>query len=75
MDARHYDPKVLVKARQDARKTQQDVAEDLKVDRQTIYRAEAGTNVSYELLAGMCKVYGLPMTDVILPYPELASAV
>lgn len=74
MDRRHYDPDKLKAARTAAGKTQQGVANELKVDRQTIFRAEAGTSASFELLASMCLLYGLAVTDVVLPHPDIAPA-
>jgi len=74
MDSRHYYSSKLIDAREKNKRTQQEVADLLNVDRQTIYRAEAGKNASFELLAGMCRVYGLPMTDVIIPHPEITAA-
>lgn len=74
MDARHYNHSKLVEARELLGKTQQDIADELSVDRQTIYRAEAGKAVSYELLAQMCAFYRMPMTLVVIDFPELATA-
>jgi transcriptional regulator with XRE-family HTH domain len=74
MDVRHYDPAKLAEARKVNNLTQQDVANALNVDRQTIYRAESGITASYEILAALCKLYKLPMTAVILPYPDIALA-
>ena len=75
MDSRHYNPKILVEAREKKRKTQQNIADLLKVDRQTIYRVEAGTSASFEILASICGVYEIPLTDVIYPYPNSLNAV
>lgn len=74
MDARHYNHRKLVEARELRGKTQQHIADELNVDRQTIYRAEAGKSVSFELLSDLCVYYQLPMTTVILPFPEAAAA-
>lgn len=68
MDATHYDPQKLVKARELLDKTQQEIATELNVDRQTIYRAEAGASVSYELLSKMCAFYRIPMTNIVYPF-------
>lgn len=75
MDSRHYDPTKLIAAREQDGKSQEWIAKALRVNRQTIYRAEAGKNASFELLAAYCALYAIPMTDVIFPFPELASAV
>lgn len=72
MDSRHYDPAKLASGRRSANLTQQQVAEAINKDRQTIYRAEAGTNASFELLAELCRLYKIPVTDVILPHPDLS---
>jgi transcriptional regulator with XRE-family HTH domain len=74
MDAKHYNPKILVKAREEKQKTQQNIADLLKVDRQTIYRVEAGITASYDILAAICAVYELPLTEVIYPFPNVAIA-
>jgi len=74
MDSRHYYHSKLAEARELRGKSQQEIADELKVDRQTIYRAEAGKSVSYELLAALCGLYEIPMTNVIVARPELAPA-
>lgn len=71
MDAKHYYCQKLVDARMLRGKTQQEIAEALNVDRQTIYRAERGQAVSYELLAELCGHYEIPMTNIIVPTPDL----
>jgi transcriptional regulator with XRE-family HTH domain len=73
MDSTHYNPRKLVEARELQGKTQQQIADILNVDRQTIYRAEAGKSVSFELLAQLCRHYQMPVTGVIVPFPETAS--
>ncbi len=73
MDSRHYNHSKLIEARELLGKTQQDIADELNVDRQTIYRAEAGKSVSYELLAALCAYYRVPMNTVVIPFPDLAT--
>ena len=73
MDSKHYNPQKLIDARELRGKTQQEIASELNVDSQTIYRAEAGKNVSIDLLGKMCNYYGMPVTTVILPYPEAVA--
>jgi DNA-binding XRE family transcriptional regulator len=73
MDSRHYDPAKLIAAREGDGKSQEEIAKALNVNRQTIYRAEAGKNASFELLASYCAIYAIPVTDVINPFPELAT--
>lgn len=75
MDLRHYDPAKLIAAREEEGKSQEEIAAALNVNRQTIYRAEAGKNASFELLAAYCALYGIPVTDVINPHPDLAAVV
>lgn len=73
MDSRHYNPTKLVAARELRNKTQQQIAQALNVDRQTVWRIESGKNISYELLAQACNLYGLAVTEVLIPYPELTK--
>lgn len=71
MDSRHYNPQKLIDARVLQGKSQQQIAEEVKVDRQTIYRAEAGTSISFELLSKLCAHYQMPVTLVIFPFPVI----
>ncbi len=73
MDSKHYFPHKLTEARKLQGKTVRDVADQLQVERQTIYRAEAGQSVSYELLAALCSIYGIPMNTIVAPFPEAAT--
>lgn len=73
MDSRHYHFDKLGEARELLGKTQQDIADALKVDRQTIFRAEAGRSVSYDLLTRLCGYYRIPMTSIIVAFPEGAT--
>lgn len=75
MDMRHYDPRPLIAARTAAGKSQEETAESLKVNRQTVYRIEAGISVSFELLSAYCSLYGIPVTSVIYPFTQDAAAV
>jgi transcriptional regulator with XRE-family HTH domain len=70
MDSRHYYNQKLIDARQLRGKSQQEIADAVKVDRQTIYRAESGKNASYDLLADLCRLYEIPMTNIIIARPE-----
>lgn len=74
MDSRHYHYQKLTEARELQGKTQQDVADELNVDRQTVYRAEAGKAASYELLVKLAALYRLPMTVLIIDFPEVAAS-
>lgn len=73
MDQTHYDHRKLEEARNLLGKSQQEIAEEIGVDRQTIYRAEAGKNASYDLLVKLCRFYRIPMTNLVHPFPEIAS--
>jgi DNA-binding XRE family transcriptional regulator len=73
MNAQHYNPDKLVKWREETGETQDKIAEKLNVDRNTIYRAEAGKVASYELLANLCKIYGKSMHDLIYAEPVTIS--
>lgn len=74
MDSKHYNAKQLVKLRQDLRLSQQQVANAVSVDRQTIYRVEAGRSTSYELLAQLCAYYKIPMHEILYSFPETVAA-
>ena len=74
MNATHYDPDKLVQARELRGETQQQIADALNVDRQTIYRAEQGKSISYELLAKLCGYYSIPMVNILKPIDSLAAA-
>ncbi|MGE3953535.1 MAG: helix-turn-helix transcriptional regulator [Pyrinomonadaceae bacterium] len=73
MDSRHYLHFKLIEARKLIGKSQQAIADEMGVDRQTIYRAEKGESVSYELLAQMCAYYRIPMNTVVIPFPEILA--
>lgn len=73
MNLNHYDPKKLKDARKLIGMSLQEVATIIGVDRQTIYRAEAGQSVSYELLASLCGFYRIPMTGIVYPNPPLSK--
>lgn len=67
MNARHYDHSKLKELRKSRDLTQDQVAEALNVDRQTIYRAEGGLTAGYDLLCDMCDLYGVSIISVIYP--------
>jgi transcriptional regulator with XRE-family HTH domain len=73
MDARHYDPRKLTEARELMGKSQQEIADEINVDRQTIYRVEAGKSASYDVLALLCVFYRVPITTIIRPFPLAES--
>lgn len=74
MDSKQYDPAPLIRSRKYLQKTQQQIADAVNVDRQTIYRAEAGKDVSFNLLVKLCTLYELPVTAVVRANPEIAAA-
>jgi transcriptional regulator with XRE-family HTH domain len=74
MNSAFYDHKKLEDARKLRGLSQLEVAELMEVNRISIIRAEAGTNASYTLLARLCKFYGIPMTNIVKPFPVLDPA-
>ena len=73
MNSNHYNPSALVKWRNEAGQTQDQIARELSVDRNTISRAETGKNASFELLTGLCKLYGKTMHELIHSEPAAAK--
>ena len=71
MDARHYKHDELAALRGD--KTQEEVAKIIGVKRLTIIRAESGVVASYELLCNLAKLYNVPVTSLLYPYPQQAE--
>lgn len=69
MDKRHFDPDRLKRLRQSRGETQEQVAIALNVNRQTIYRAEAGNGIPYELLCDLAAHYGVPVVSFLHPVP------
>jgi transcriptional regulator with XRE-family HTH domain len=67
MNARHYDHDKLKKLRESRNLTQKQVAVAVNVDRQTVYRAEAGDQAGYDLLCDLCELYGVSILAVIRP--------
>lgn len=80
MDTRHYDPNKLKQLRLEKSKregteiTQQAVAKVLNVHRQTIYRAEYGLDVPYELLCDLANYYQVPVVSLLHPVPLESAA-
>lgn len=76
MNANHYDPEKLKQLRSQKSKgvtseiTQQMVADALGVQRQTIYRAENGIDVSYELLCELAAYYDVEVVSLLYPTPK-----
>jgi len=70
----HYYNTKLKDARTARKLSMQNVADELGVDRQTVFRAEAGKSAGYELLVQMCGLYEIPMNEIVVPKPEAAAA-
>lgn len=69
MNARHFDPKKLKELRRNHRLTQEAVAERIGVHRQTVYRAEKGLDIPYELLCDLSGVYDVEVVSLLYPKP------
>ena len=69
MNSRHYDPDKLKCLREQRGETQENVAKALHVHRQTIYRAENGLDVPYELLCDLAKHYEIEVIRLLHPTP------
>lgn len=76
MNSTHYDPEKLKRLRAEKSfrdgvdLTQQMVADALKVQRQTIYRAENGLDISYERLCQLANYYGVSVITLLRPIPN-----
>jgi len=67
MNARHYNHEKLRKLRESLGLTQRQVAAALRVHYETVYRAEAGAQVSFDLLCDLCELYEVSPLAVIHP--------
>lgn len=65
MDKNNYKNYLLVVWREEAGQTQQDVADAINVDRQTVYRAENGKSASFKLLRNLCLHYNKSLADLL----------
>lgn len=65
MNTEHYSPEILAAERK-KKITQKELAERLGVTEMTIYRAESGQNVSYELLVDICHEIGIDIKKLLL---------
>lgn len=76
MTSNHYDPEKLRQCRREKSAqvgrdlSQEDLAKTLDVHRQTIYRAEKGEDVRYELLCDLAEYYDVPVTSWLYPRPK-----
>lgn len=68
MNAEHYDHEKLARLRSE-KLTQKDLAEQLQIREMTVYRAEKGINVSYELLLRMCTILGVDIREILKVEP------
>jgi transcriptional regulator with XRE-family HTH domain len=64
MERKDYKPDELKRLRESREQTQEQVAQALNVDRQTIYRAENG-NCSYKLLRKLANYYDVDLLALL----------
>jgi len=69
MNAEHYNPELLATARKKAT-TKTELAKTLGVTKMTIYRAEKGESVSYELLSEICREIGIDVKSILVSTPD-----
>lgn len=69
MTGTDYNSERLKKLREKQGLTQQEVADALEVNRQTVYRAEAGRLASYKLLCAFAVFYQVQVSSLLLPRP------
>lgn len=69
MNSRHYDIEKLKRLREERGLSQDAVAKHLKINRQTIYRAEKGIKVPYELLCDLSELYDVEVISLLYPKP------
>lgn len=72
MNGNLYDFSRLVELREEKGKTQEQVAEDLKITQITVSRVESGKSVSIELLVRLAAYYHVPYTS-LLKQPSLKA--
>lgn len=65
MKSKHYDNRKLQNARRAAGWTQRSLAEALNVAPNTIYRAEAGRDIGYDLLFEICQKCHVDIADIL----------
>lgn len=73
MNATHYRHEELKRLRNAQRRSVIEVAEALGKERMSIYRAENGTSVSYELLCDLARYYEVPVVSLLYPVPQVSS--
>ena len=69
MNNAYYFNDELKRLREEKRWTQQEVADAVKRDRQTIYCAEAGRRISYELLYDLATLFKVDVTGLLKRNP------
>lgn len=69
MNLKHYNPKKFVDCRENKNWTQDFVAGQLNVARETIIRIESGKNASYEILCEYAQLFDLDITYFLYPRP------
>jgi transcriptional regulator with XRE-family HTH domain len=74
MDSAFYDHIRLKELRRSLRLTQLQVAIRLGVQRQTIYRAEQGHSISFNLLARLAELYATPLSKILRPNAKARAA-
>lgn len=74
MDSTFYDHVRLKELRRNLRLTQNQVAVRLGVQRQTIYRAEQGHSISFNLLARLADLYRTPLGKILRPKARASAA-
>ena len=74
MDSKHYNSQKLAELREAKNWTQDYVAKELKVVRETIVRVENGKNASYEILCAYTALLGINVTDILKPRPAPVAA-
>ncbi len=65
MDKNDYDNTKLERLREDKGLSVAAVAEKLGISRQTVYFAERGGDISFELLSRFAKLYGVPVVSLL----------
>lgn len=65
MNLKDYDNEKLARLREDKALSVSAVAEKLGISRQTVYFAERGGDISFELLTQLASAYGVPVISLL----------
>ena len=65
MTSQDYDHQKLARLREDKGLTVSAVAEKLEISRQTVYFAERGGVISFDLLKRFARLYGVPIVSLL----------